>query len=234
MKNNIRSPALKDFWINLKEVGTIMSLFEPNETAIKKKPVNESLSRAALLLLCSHVENFFESLIVDVLTFHETNQTLMSQLPRRLKVTQILKSSELLDKPYPGDKWELMDKIRGSKFIDDNKKCTSGDFDSELHTKGFGSPGSKKIDDIFKGVGVENVWKSDVQSEGVKQLKRSIDAFVARRNGIAHGSSADKPTPLDIKGFVKDICKLVRYFNRIVVEYLIREFSPPFLGGIAC
>ncbi len=230
MKNNIRSPALKDFWINLKEVGTIMSLFEPNETAIKKKPVNESLSRAALLLLCSHVENFFESLIVNILTFHESNQTSSEQLPERMRVTQILSSTELLDKAYSGNKWKLINKIRDSKFVNDQERCTPGDFDSELFTKGFASPGSKEINNLFKGVGIENVWKAD----GVEQLERSIDAFVARRNGIAHGSSADKPTPLDIKGFVIDICKLVRYFNKIIVEYLIREFNPPSLWGIAC
>jgi RiboL-PSP-HEPN len=229
MKNNIRSPALKDFWVNLKEVGTIMSLFEVNETAIKKKPVNESLSRAALVLLCSHVENFFESLIIDILTFHESNQTSISQLPERLRVTQILKSPDLLDKPYSGDKWKLMDKIRASKFIHDNRKCTSGDFDSEICVKGFASPGSKEIENLFRGVGIENVWGFNAM-----QLKNSINAFVARRNGIAHGSSSDKPTPSDIKGFVNDICKLVRHFNKIVAEYLIREFNPSHLWGISC
>lgn len=229
MKNNIRSPALKDFWVNLKEVGTIMSLFEVNETAIKKKPVNESLSRAALVLLCSHFENFFESLIIDILTFHESNQTSISQLPERLRVTQILKSPDLLDKPYSGDKWKLMDKIRASKFIHDNRKCTSGDFDSEICVKGFASPGSKEIENLFRGVGIENVWRSNAM-----QLKNSINAFVARRNGIAHGSSSDKPTPSDIKGFVNDICKLVRHFNKIVAEYLIREFNPSHLWGISC
>ncbi len=211
-----------------------MSLFEVNETAVKKKPINESLSRAALLLLCSHVESFFESLIVDILAFHEFNQTPINQLPEKLRVTQILRSNELLNKAYSGNKWKLINKIRDSKFVNDQEKCIPGDFDSELFTKGFASPGSKEINNLFKGVGIENVWKSDIQGDGVKQLERSIDTFVSRRNGIAHGSSSDKPTPLDIKGFVKDICKLVRYFNRIVVEYLIREFSPPSLWGIAC
>ncbi len=206
-----------------------MSLFEVNETAIKKKPVNESLSRAALVLLCSHFENFFESLIIDILTFHESNQTSISQLPERLRVTQILKSPDLLDKPYSGDKWKLMDKIRASKFIHDNRKCTSGDFDSEICVKGFASPGSKEIENLFRGVGIENVWRSNAM-----QLKNSINAFVARRNGIAHGSSSDKPTPSDIKGFVNDICKLVRHFNKIVAEYLIREFNPSHLWGISC
>jgi RiboL-PSP-HEPN len=229
-----RSPALKNFWVNLKEVGTIMSLFEVNETVIQKKPVNESLSRAALVLLCSHVENFFESLIIDVLAFHESNQTSISQLPERLRATQILKSSDLLDKPYSGNKWKLIDKIRGSKFMNDDEKCTSGDFDSELCIKGFASPGSKEIENLFKGVGITDVWSSGTPCSSAMQLKNSINAFVARRNGIAHGSSSDKPTPSDIKGFVKDICKLVRHFNEIVVEYLIGKFSPSSLWGITC
>jgi hypothetical protein len=234
MKNNIRSPALKDFWVSLKEVGTIMSLFEVNETAIKKKPVNESLSRAALLLLCSHVENFFESLIIDILAFHEFNQTSIGKLPERLRVTQILRSTDLLDKPYPGDKWKLMDKIRGSKFINDHEKCASGDFDSELCIKGFASPGSKEIENLFRGVGIENIWSSDAQGSNAMQLRSSIDAFVNRRNGIAHGSSSDKPTPSDITGFVKDVCKLVKHFNKIVAEYLIDEFNPSSLWGVVC
>jgi hypothetical protein len=229
MKNNIRSPALKDFWVSLKEVGTIMSLFEVNETAVKKKPINESLSRAALLLLCSHVENFFESLIIDILAFHEFNQTSIGKLPERLRVTQILRSTDLLDKPYSGDKWKLIDKIRGSKFMNDHEKCTSGDFDSELCVKGFASPSSKEVENLFRSVGIENIWGSNAM-----KLKNSINAFVARRNGIAHGSSSDKPTPSDIKGFVKDICKLVKHFNEIVAKYLIGEFSPSHLWGIPC
>jgi hypothetical protein len=44
---DIRSPALKSFWINLKEVGTIVALFVSDDFSPKQKLANESLSRAA-------------------------------------------------------------------------------------------------------------------------------------------------------------------------------------------
>jgi RiboL-PSP-HEPN len=228
---DIRSPALKSFWMNLKEVGTIMSLFIVDEFSPKQNLINESLARSSLVLLCSYVENFFESLVVDILGFHEFNQTAMKQLPEKLRVTQILQSTELLDKPYSGDKWKLMNKIRTSKFIDDRERCSSGDFRVELVTKGFASPGSRETEDLFKGIGIEDIWKSSIGCYDSNQVKRSLDAFISRRNNIAHGSSADRPTPSDIQGFVRDVCKLVRYFNLVVTEYLIHVFNPPALWG---
>ena len=107
-----RSPALKKFWMNLKEVGVLMSLITSNKNsnASRQREVSESLCRSIVLLLCSHMENFF-------------------------------------------------------------------------------------------------------------------DAFVHRRNSITHGNLSNRPTINNVKKFIIDTCEIVRFFNEMVSEYLIKDFG---------
>jgi hypothetical protein len=231
MENVIRSPALKRFYINLREVGIMMPLFRTNKVAIDKTTLDESLARAALLLLCSHVENFFESLIENILEFHEYNETPINQLPEKLKIIQLLKPSELLDMSYPGNKWKLIQKVCGSKFTDDAQKCAIGDFNLVAQVKGFASPGSEEVENLFKNVGLDNVWQIIEIKAGSDKLRLSLNSFISRRHSIAHGNSADRPTPADIQNIVANTCNLLQHFNLIVVEYLLHNFNPARLWG---
>jgi RiboL-PSP-HEPN len=231
MKNVIRSPALKKFWINLREVGIMMPLFKTNKIVVDKTTLDESLARAALLLLCSHVENFFESLIENILEFHEFNKTPINQLPEKLKIIQLLKPSESLDMSYPGNKWKLIQKVRGSKFTDSTQKCAVGDFNLAVQVKGFASPGSEEVENLFKNIGLDNVWQIIEIKTGSDKLRLSLNSFISRRHSIAHGNAADRPTPADIQSIVVNTCNLLQHFNLIVVEYLLHNFNPARLWG---
>lgn len=226
MRNTVRSPALKKFYVNLREVGIMMPLFRTNKVVVDKTILDESLARAALLLLCSHVENFFESLIENILEFHEHNETPINQLPEKLKIIQLLKPSESLDMSYPGNKWKLIQKVCGSKFTDDTQKCAMGDFNLVAQVKGFASPGSEEVDNLFKNVGLDNVWQMIAIKAGSDKFRLSLNSFVSRRHSIAHGNAADRPTPADIQNIVISTCNLLQHFNLIVVEYLLHNFNP--------
>jgi hypothetical protein len=219
-----RSPALLKFWINLREVGTLTSLSYINEDNPRQREVNECLSRASMLLLCSHVESFFEDLIVDILSFHENNQTPVNILPIPLKVTQTL-CRPLLDSLIPEKKWEILEGISQNVLTDENQKCRQGIFNEKLHLDGFASPGSKNVDSLFRGIGIYCIWDLVEQKSGTANSRKSLDAFVRRRNNITHGASRDKPTIEDITTYVCDMCLIVKIFNSIVTEYLTNDFS---------
>jgi RiboL-PSP-HEPN len=229
--SDIQSPAFKGFQENLEEIKTIMSLFEIDTGDLRKRLVNESLCRAALVLLCSHVENFFETLITDILVFHELNETPISKLPEKLKVSQVLKVSDSLNSSYPGDKWKLIQIVRSNKFADDAEKCNLGDFDQDIQIKGFASPGSKEVELLFSNVGINKVWEIIEKKSSSSRLKLALNGFVNRRHNIAHGNAGDKPTPDDIKSTIVDMDNLLKIFNLIVVEYLLENFEPHHIWG---
>jgi RiboL-PSP-HEPN len=222
-RSKARSPALKDFWVNLKEVGTLMALCETVENTPRLRRSNESLARAPLVLLCSHLENFFETLVIDILQFHESNQTSIAELPDQLRLLQVCQGLTMSDDPQK--KWLFICKLHQSPFSEDSQFCTEGVFKSEFHLKGFASPGSKEIERLLRTVGVESIWKSIEARTGSLILKSSLDSFVNRRNNVAHGNSSDKPTINDVKSTIKDMCQLVRICNVVVEEYLVSEFK---------
>jgi hypothetical protein len=219
-----RSPALLKFWINLREVGTLISLSYINETTPKQRDINECLSRASMLLLCSHVESFFEGLIVDILSFHENNQTPVNILPTPLKVTQIL-SKPLLDSLSHEKKWKILEEISQNLLTDENQKCKQGIFQEKLHLNGFASPGSSNVENLFKGIGISSIWNIVEQKAGNENSKIRLNVFVGRRNNITHGSSDDKPTIGDVRNYICDMCLVVKIFNSIVTEYLSNNFN---------
>jgi RiboL-PSP-HEPN len=216
-----RSPALRKFWVDLQEVGVLMTLIRKNamEARFRVIQIMESLCRSVVLLLCSHMENFFESMVIDVLNFHETNQTPISELPQELKVTQVFQGK--FDHLSAEEKWKMFTQLVSSQFASNDGRCTKGLFDPELHIKSFASPGTKEINKLFKSIGISGIW----QISSVEPLQRSLNAFLPRRNQITHGGSSDRPTPADVKGFIQDVCRIVVAFNAVVSEYLIKEFK---------
>lgn len=221
---NARSPALIKFWDNLREVGVLSSLCRKDESSSKQREINECLARASILLLCSHIESFFEDLILDILTFHEYNQTSMSLLPDSLKVIQTL-SKPITDNLSSDKKWKIIENMIQSPFVDTNNKCYRGIFDVNLHLKGFVSPGSDSIECLFNGIGINDIWKLVENKSNTNRLKINLNAFVNRRNNITHGSAADKPKMENVRNYVRDICAIVRIFNLIVTDYLVDNFN---------
>jgi hypothetical protein len=221
---NHRSPASIKFFENLKEVGTLISMFRANAPTSRDKLINQCLPRSSILLLCSHIESFFEDLIVDIIDFHERNQTPVAKLPVKLKSIQTLRKP-LIDSLSLEKKWQIITSISQSSFTDESQLCTQGMFNSDLHTKGFASPGSTAVESLFDGIGISKIWNLIEETDSSINLKRSLNVFIERRNGITHGASSDKPTIKDVKNYICDICQIVRIFNLIITEYLVNEFE---------
>jgi RiboL-PSP-HEPN len=219
------SPALKDFWTNLKEVGTLISLCKMSENKPIQRIRNESLCRSSLVLLCSHMESFFENLVVDILQFHEFNQTSVEKLPSQLRVAQIWKDLSTLASASSDTKLTCILAMKNSLLVDNSQRCVEGIFDPDLNTKGFASPGSKEVEKLFTSVGIEKVWDVVKAKTGNETLKNSLNSFVSRRHNIAHGNSGDRPTISDVTSKVKDMCCLVRIFDEVVFEYLTNDFE---------
>ena len=217
------APAHSNFIQRLDEIHVLISLCSPADASIEETIKNlqrdKSLSRAAMVLLCSHVEGFFEELIGDVLQFHETNKTSVNALPLRLKTTQLWNIVGVSDTASDARKWAIIQALRKSVIADDGSQCDIGILNQELHTKGFANPGSNDVARLLSTVGVDDVWGM-LEAAGLGLLKNSLDAIVGRRNPIAHGDANAAATPNDVEQYVKDMLTLASEISGITAQHL--------------
>src|SRR6185503_7650306 len=102
-----RSPAARLLDDRIAEVITLVRLCPPTDsdppTRDEARRTETALCRSALVLLCSHMEGFFEDLVEDVLAFHEANETIIASLPVALRVRQAVVQVRTLAEPGSDD-----------------------------------------------------------------------------------------------------------------------------------
>jgi hypothetical protein len=181
-----------------------------------------ALSRAALVLLCSHMEGFFEDLVQDVLSFHERDGTSIKMLPVALRVKQSLTHVATLTESGTDDmrRWTVIQRFRSEPLFDETQACQRGLLDAALHTRGFASPGSEELARLFASVGFGRLWEEVHARPHGALLKNSLDALVHRRHHVAHGDLSATITPGDLSSFVVDMQALADRVDVVVGEWL--------------
>ncbi len=224
----IPSNALEGFQDRLDEIEVLLKLVE----AGKQKPKNparnikkqEAICRASIVLLCSHVEGFFESLVENVLRFHEMNCTSIGSLPVRMRLLHFNKNILELNNGAEPKKWKSVLEIRNNPLADESKACGVGMLNLDNLIRGFALPGSKEVDRLMKGIGISNVWTLIEAKTDSKILKGSLDSLVNRRHPIAHGDSSAKATPKDIRQLLEDMKLLAQTFDFVVTEQVATNY----------
>lgn len=224
-----RSPALRLLDQRLEEVMALIGMCPPPDSDLGSRDENRrkerALCRAALVLLCSHMEGFFEDLIEDVLSFHATNRTTILMLPAALRVRQSEGHVRILaERSNDGEKrWRVIQQFRSEPLFDDTGQCMTGLLDATLHTHGFASPGSTELDGLFRSVGFAFLW-TEIQSRprGTRGdlLKGALDAVVLRRHDVAHGDAGAVITPGDLGSYVDSMRELAERTDVVVGEWL--------------
>jgi hypothetical protein len=219
-----RSPASRRLDLRLDEVTTLVALC-PVDHSIGSRELNRSreraLCRSALVLLCSHMEGFFEDLIDDVIAFHEKNSTKVRNLPIALRVKQA-KALVVTLSGSSSDvrKWEAIQTFRADHFYDESQACVSNMLDASLHTVGFASPGSSELESLFSSVGFTELWAEIAAWRSGYLLKGTLDALVVRRHDVAHGKLNASITPSDITQYLLDMRALADSVDISVGEWL--------------
>ena len=230
MSSKPRSKAHLVFQDRVREVIQLLRLCDLESTPAtpQKRRTDEALCRAAVVLLSSHMEGFFEDLVKDALQFHELNKTKISLLPLRLRLLQLRKALDLVDRGADERSWQNVTLIRESLFSDESKFCAIGAIDLECHTAGFANPGSNEVKDLLYSVGIPDIWTIILaRKPGNVVLRGSLDALVSRRNPIAHGDAGAKATVKDVIGYLKDMRRLVTEFDEVTSEQLSKISGLP-------
>ena len=178
-------PAQHNFNLRLKEIETLLGLCENENASLREKSnsrqTDGTLCRAALVLLCSHMEGFFEDLIENIMRFHSMNTTLTSCLPMRLRIKQIWKYLDAVNAASDDKKWEAIQMVRSSPIANMRGRCKADTLSFDLHVKGFSTPGSKDVERLFHSIGIDDIWSLiEAKRPGSAIYRRSLDALVHR------------------------------------------------------
>jgi hypothetical protein len=102
-----------------------------------------ALLRGALVLLCSHIEGYFEELIGDVIFALDTRVQTAARLPDAIRARQVLGDSSKWNNSGYTERWKLVREYAASPLFDDAAAHVPGQLDAGLHTDGFANPGTR-------------------------------------------------------------------------------------------
>jgi hypothetical protein len=119
-----------------------------------------ALLRGALVLLCSHLEGFFEELIEDALHAFDLLAPTVAAIPLAIRQKQVTYRLRLAEPADLDRDWRRLLECVAHPLLQDDHPCLPGTrkIDSELHIKGFANPGTGEIDWLMASIGVSECW----------------------------------------------------------------------------
>src|SRR5260370_18960324 len=147
-----------------------------------------ALLRGALVLLCSHLEGFFEELIEDALHGFDLLAPTVAAIPLAIRKKQVIYRLRLAEPADLDRDWRRLLECVAHPLLQDDHPCLPGTrkIDSELHIKGFANPGTSEIDWLMASIGVSECWPLVAKKLGGRHGADTVNAVVNRRNQIAH------------------------------------------------
>jgi hypothetical protein len=220
----VPSDAFTKFAERILEVKRLLSLCAPDDAdyRIKKENVarDEALLRGAHVLLCSHLEGYFEDLVSDLIDAYDNLTTQTALLPEALRARLVMGAASRWKIEDPTKRWEAVKAWASHPLVHAAAVKPLQCMESELHIDGFSNPGTGEIEELFKTVGIDNVWASFKAIEPDQIISRSMDAIVNRRNQIAHGKADATITLTDAKLYVERAERIAEVFEQVVTTEL--------------
>ncbi|WP_197422566.1 MULTISPECIES: MAE_28990/MAE_18760 family HEPN-like nuclease [unclassified Phenylobacterium] len=223
------SPSLTRLDSRLGEVNCLIEICRSRKARGAKNIVTEepALLRGAIVLLSSHLEGFFEDLVVDVVEAIDTGAATPSVFPEAIRARQVLGEPSRWTNADQTKRWEYVRGAAAAPLFHDNEPHVAGNLDAELHIAGFANPGTKEIKELFKTVGIADCWAAFHVIEPQQGYKNEVDAIVGRRNQIAHGDLSAIVTILDIDAYARNFRHTATVFSRIAEDH-VRSSLPGF------
>lgn len=103
-------------------------------------------------------------------------------------------------------------------LIKANAEKPVGCMEAALHIDGFSNPGSTEIEQLFKTVGIVDIWTRFKTIEGDQLIFQSVNAIVHRRNQIAHGDADATITLADAELYVKRAERIAEVFEDLISD----------------
>jgi hypothetical protein len=223
------SPALLKFEDRMREVKRLLDLCVPDDADpnIKKEYFERdgSILRGAHVLLCSHLEGFFEDLIADLISAYDHLLTDLAQMPEELRAAQVMGASSKWDQKDPVKRWQTVTTWAAHPLIQLGPQLPPRCMDPDIHINGFANPGTNEIEELFKTVGVSKVWDYFAKHESDRFIKDAVNVIVNRRNQIAHGKLDASITLADATVYMSRARRVSTVFDIVITEHINARLS---------
>lgn len=233
------------------EVWTLLGLCSSPETDTQTRRIavgkDAALLRGALVLLCSHLEGFFEDLIEEALRAFDFLAPTVAAIPLAIRKKQVTSGLSLTNSSDPDRDWRVLLDCVAHPLLRDDHPCSPGSrrIDSDLHIKGFASPGTGEVNKLMASIGLIECWGIVAEKFGSRRGAYTVDAVVNRRNQIAHGNLESSVSRSDVEEYVVVLEKVCGQFDTLVGEHLASstgsldpwalpqfdEAKPPMMGS---
>lgn len=204
----------------LLEVKRLLSLCAPDDADYRIRRENvtrdEALLRGAHVLLCSHLEGYFEDLISDLVDAYDKLTSQVNALPDELRARQVMGAPSKWEIKDTTKRWQIVQEWASHPLVKNEGAKPQGYMEPALHIDGFSNPGTNEIKTLFETVGIGDVWVKFKAIEPDQILVESVNAIVHRRNQIAHGSTDATITLADAKLYVQRAERVAEVFEQIV------------------
>jgi HEPN superfamily RiboL-PSP-like protein len=214
------SGAFTKFALRILEVKRLLSLCTPEDAdyRIKKDNVerDDALLRGAHVLLCSHLEGYFEDLVSDLISAYDHLASHVALLPDELRAQQVTGGSSKWEVKDPRKRWQTVQAWSIHPLIQSDAEKPIGCMEASLHIDGFSNPGSNEIETLFRTVGISDIWASFRVVEPDQLIFQSVNAIVHRRNQIAHGNADATITLSDANLYVQRAERIAEVFEQLI------------------
>lgn len=216
------SPAYARFALRMLEVKRLLSLCAPDNADYRIKKENasrdEALLRGAHVLLCSHLEGFFEDLVSDLVDAYDKLTDQINLLPEALRAHQVMGARSRWEIKDPEKRWQTVQAWASHPLLQGGAAKPRGCMEAALHIDNFSNPGSVEIDELFKTVGLADIWSRFKAIEPDQIIAQSLNAIVLRRNQIAHGKADATITLADAHLYVERAERVADVFEQVISE----------------
>lgn len=220
----MHSAAFTKFAGRILEVKRLLSLCAPEDADYRIKMENvardDALLRAAHVLLCSHLEGYFEDLVSDLIDAYDRLASHVDLLPEELRAHQVTGDSSKWETKDPVKRWLTVQDWAAHPLIRSGVEKPVGCMEASLHIDGFSNPSSNEIEFLFKTVGIPDIWTLFKEVEPDQLIFQSVNAIVHRRNQIAHGNVDATITLGDAHLYVQRAERIAEVFEKLVFEEL--------------
>ena len=208
------------------EVRTLLELCSSPETDAQTRRTvagkDAALLRGALVLLCSHLEGFFEELIEDALHAFDLLAPTVASIPLAIRKKQVTYRLRLTEPADLDRDWRGLLECAAHPLLRDDHPCLPGTrkIDSELHIRGFANPGTGEIDWLMASIGVSECWPVVAKKLGGRHGADTVNAVVNRRNQIAHGNLESSVARSDVEEYVAVLEMVCDQFDTVVGHHV--------------
>lgn len=119
---------------------------------------DEALLRGAHVLLCSHLEGYFEDLISDLVDAYDKLTSQVNALPDELRARQVMGAPSKWEIKDTTKRWQIVQEWASHPLVKNEGAKPQGCMEPALHIDGFSNPGTNEIKTLFETVGIGDVW----------------------------------------------------------------------------